>query len=104
VPSPVSPEPPEPAAQPLAAPVEARDDESSERTGELRIVVIPFGDVWVDDKARGPAPVTAKLSPGSHDVAWGDGRPEERRSVHVEPGAHDNLVFRRRIQAGERSD
>jgi serine/threonine protein kinase len=85
-----------PAATPDApGSSDAPDDEANSRAGELRIVVLPFGDVWVDGKARGAAPVTAKLSPGSHEIAWGDGRPRERRTVHVQTGSHENVILRR---------
>ena len=94
---------PEPAAASASTAARA-SDEPTGRTGELRIVVLPFGDVWVDEKPRGPSPVNAKLSPGSHDIAWGDGRPEEHRTVHVEPGTHENLVFRQRAQGADHAD
>src|SRR5690606_34512651 len=41
------------------------------RFGTLRVVVIPMGDVIIDGKSRGRAPVTARLSPGPHEVRVG---------------------------------
>jgi hypothetical protein len=59
------------------------------------VVVFPFGDVWIDGKSLGHAPVNLKVSPGPHEVGVGDGRPEQRRSVQLHAGQHENLIFRR---------
>jgi hypothetical protein len=85
-----------PSAAPPTAPVALAPPAPSHAQVELHIVVTPFGDVWIDGKARGHAPLTLKLKPGKHDFAWGDGRPEEEGSFKVEPG-QDNLVLRRRV-------
>jgi hypothetical protein len=62
------------------------------------VVVYPFGDVWVDGKAFGHAPVSLKLASGTHEIGVGDGRPEQRRSVQVHSGQHEDLVFRRAVE------
>ncbi|MFT3921965.1 MAG: protein kinase [Myxococcales bacterium] len=66
---------------------------------ELRVVVFPFGDVWVDGKSLGHAPVSIKLPAGPHEIGVGDGRPDQRRSLVLHAGQHENLVFRREIDA-----
>ena len=48
-------------------------------SAELYVVVYPFGDVWVDDKPAGQAPVALHLSPGSHEIAVGEGRVQSVR-------------------------
>jgi hypothetical protein len=94
-PSAVAPEP-EPAP---AHASEASDDKSApDAPGELRVVVVPFGDVWVDGRPRGHAPVLLRLPPGTHEVAWGDGRPDARRNVQLAPGAHEKVVLRRNVE------
>jgi serine/threonine protein kinase len=70
---------------------------------ELKIVVQPFGDVWVDGKRLGQAPVSIKVDPGSHEVAVGDGRPKERRTIQLSPGQHEHLEITRR-DLGEASE
>ena len=68
------------------------------RLADLRVVVYPFGDVWIDGKPLGHAPVSLKVPSGTHEIGVGDGRPEQRRSVQVHAGEHENLVFRRDIE------
>lgn len=63
---------------------------------ELKIFVSPFGDVWVDGKRLGQAPVTIKLEAGVHEVAVGDGRPKERRSIELRAGQTERLEITRR--------
>jgi len=63
-------------------------------TAELYVVVYPFGDVWVDDKPAGQAPVALHLSPGSHEIAVGEGRVQERQTVRLRPGESKHLTFR----------
>jgi hypothetical protein len=80
----VSPEPAIPAA-PVA-----------EAQAELKVTVFPYGDVWVDGKRLGQAPVTVKLAPGVHDVGVGDGRPREKRSITLAAGEKANLDIARK--------
>jgi hypothetical protein len=63
-------------------------------TADLYVVVYPFGDVWVDDKPAGQAPVALHLSPGSHEIAVGEGRVQERQTVRLRPGESKHLTFR----------
>ena len=61
---------------------------------ELRVVVVPFGEVWVDDKYIGHSPISVRLAPGTHAVAVGEGRARERRTVSLEPDEREQVVFR----------
>lgn len=61
---------------------------------ELYVVVYPFGDVWVDDKPAGPAPLSLHLAPGSHEIAVGEGRARERQTVRLRSGESRHLTFR----------
>jgi serine/threonine protein kinase len=69
---------------------------SDRQQAELKIYVQPFGDVWVDGKRLGQAPVSIKLEPGTHEVGVGDGRPKERRSVQLSAGQTERLEIVRR--------
>lgn len=62
---------------------------------ELKIFVQPFGDVWVDGKRLGQAPVSIKVEPGTHEVAVGDGRPKERRNIQVSAGQQERVEISR---------
>jgi serine/threonine protein kinase len=39
-----------------------------DRKATLTVVVVPFGEVSIDGRTRGQAPITTRLSAGSHDV------------------------------------
>ena len=67
---------------------------SRRESAELYVVVYPFGDVWVDDKPVGQAPVALHLSPGSHEIAVGEGRARERQTVRLRAGESKHLTFR----------
>ncbi|HEY6879168.1 MAG TPA: protein kinase [Polyangiales bacterium] len=90
----------EPAlALPVAkAPSEPTADEHTSQAkhrAELTVVVVPFGEVWIDGKYVGEAPVRAhKLSPGTHEIGVGEGRPSEKRTVRLSPGQREELVFK----------
>ncbi|MDB4977024.1 MAG: serine/threonine protein kinase [Myxococcaceae bacterium] len=91
--NPVLPEPePEPV---LPEPVRHHAHASAARqSAELRVVVYPFGDVWVDDKYAGQSPLSLKLSAGTHEIAVGEGRARERRTVRLRAGESESLTFR----------
>jgi serine/threonine protein kinase len=63
-------------AAPVAEPAHAR----------LEVVVVPYGDVYIDGTLRGTAPITLRLPPGTHSVRT-DG-PASRRelSIRLRPG------------------
>jgi eukaryotic-like serine/threonine-protein kinase len=84
------------ARAPSTPPTSRPQPSADGQLAELKIVVQPFGDVWVDGKRLGQAPVSIKLDPGSHEVAVGDGRPKERRTIQLSPGQHEHLEITRR--------
>ncbi|MEY4512192.1 MAG: hypothetical protein RLZZ450_4314 [Pseudomonadota bacterium] len=67
---------------------------SKRELAELYVVVYPFGDVWVDDKPAGAAPLSLHLAPGSHEIAVGEGRARERQTVRLRSGESRHLTFR----------
>jgi len=77
-----------------AAPAESSETLRLGRSAQLRVVAIPFGDVWIDGKAMGHAPVETKLAPGSHEIEVGDGQPTLRRTMQLLPGETQSVIFR----------
>jgi serine/threonine protein kinase len=71
------------------------DARPAPRRGTLRVVVVPFGEVWIDGRRVGQSPVRRELAPGRHAVATGQDGRTQRRVVHLEPGGHQRVVLRR---------
>ena len=60
----------------------------------LSIIVFPWGDVWVDGKRRGAAPVKdIALRPGRHKISAGQGRPTKTQTVRLREGDRKTLQF-----------
>ncbi|UJR81403.1 Serine/threonine protein kinase [Sandaracinus amylolyticus] len=74
------PEPPPVVAPALEPPAEP------EPTGMLRVVVAPWGLVWIDGRYMGRAPVDVAVSPGSHRVEAGFERPTVSQTIRVGAG------------------
>jgi hypothetical protein len=81
-------------AESQSAPNPTPSDEAGDQA-TLTIVVEPYGDVWVDNKRLGQAPVTLKLAAGTHEVGVGDGRPREKRSVTLGTGERKEFRIQR---------
>lgn len=64
----------------------AAEDPAPARTGQLRVTVFPWGEVWIDGRRHGRAPVSVRVPEGTHSVGVGRGSIEERRRVRVEAG------------------
>jgi hypothetical protein len=59
--------------------------------GSVRVVVQPWGNVWIDGKFFGRAPVKARLPKGRHVVAAGHEIPTVKRAVWTQPGARKEI-------------
>jgi hypothetical protein len=57
--------------------------------------VLPFGDVWIDGRKVGSAPIQREVDPGVHTVATGEGQARKQRRVRVRGGQERTVVFRR---------
>jgi len=77
--------PPE-AAAPAPAPAKVGK-------GWVRVVVQPWGNVWIDEIPWERAPVKAQLSKGKHVIEVGRGLRTHRRVVNVEAGSRQEIVF-----------
>jgi hypothetical protein len=61
--------------------------------GRIRVVVQPWGRVWVDEKYMGRAPLTLHLSKGRHVIEAGHKLPTQTRDVTVEAGTRKEIEF-----------
>ncbi|MBT8452370.1 MAG: protein kinase [Deltaproteobacteria bacterium] len=83
--------PAEPAAA-VAKPAEPVAQEP--KPGRLSVTVFPWGDVWIDGKPRGKAPVLrVALPPGRHKVSAGQGTPSKTRVVRLKAGQRRSIQF-----------
>ena len=64
---------------------------SPQDRGWLHIVVHPWGNVWIDGKYLGRAPVKARLTKGRHVVEAGRELPSQTRVVRGQPGTRKEI-------------
>ncbi len=66
-----------------------------ERSRPARVTVgaRPFGNIWIDGRARGPGPVTTRLSPGTHRFSAGRSAPTVHRRVRLRSGERRDIVL-----------
>jgi len=85
----------EPAAETAAAAAPAAEpDAEGPKPGRLSVAVFPWGDVWIDGKLRGRAPVqNVVLPPGRHKVSAGQGEPWKTRVVRLKEGQRLGIKF-----------
>jgi eukaryotic-like serine/threonine-protein kinase len=65
----------------------------------VEIGVLPAGQVWIDGRLRGAAPLALQLTPGVHTIAAGVAAPARQRTVELAAGETQQLVFD--LQAAE---
>lgn len=64
------------------------------KPGRLSVAVFPWGDVWIDGKHRGKAPVLkVALPPGRHKVSAGQGEPSKTKVVRLKEGQQRSIQF-----------
>ncbi|MDH3201429.1 MAG: serine/threonine protein kinase [Myxococcales bacterium] len=80
---------PEPAS---AAP--SKSAVPTARPAQLTVVVFPWGDVWINGKPRGPAPLQrASLKPGRYSISAGQGAPSKSETVRLRAGQRKTVHF-----------
>ena len=58
----------------------------------LTVIVYPWGDVWINGKARGPSPLKdLSLKPGSYEISAGQGEQSVTRTVRLRAGEQKKL-------------
>ena len=85
----------EPAAETAAAAAaKAEPAPEAPTRGRLSVAVFPWGDVWIDGKLRGRAPVDNVVLPaGRHKVSAGQGEPWKTRVVRLKDGQRLDIKF-----------
>jgi hypothetical protein len=58
----------------------------------VQVVAVPFGDVAIDGRALGRAPLTTTVESGRHLVVVSNGGARVERHVTVEPGGTERVV------------
>jgi hypothetical protein len=60
----------------------------------LTVVVFPWGEVWINGKRRGAAPVkNIALKPGRYKVSAGQGSPQETKTVRLREDQRKTIQF-----------
>jgi eukaryotic-like serine/threonine-protein kinase len=85
----------DPSLAPRPAPRVTDDAPAAPRPARarLRVGVFPAGQVWIDGRPRGAAPLSVVLAPGPHAVAAGIETPAQTRILLLAAGADEQLFF-----------
>lgn len=75
-----------PRADEASTPHGRSKQRAEDATGRVRVMVVPWGDVWVNGRHAGRAPLDVELAAGEHTIAAGVGRPSKRQRVRVQSG------------------
>jgi hypothetical protein len=77
---------------PESAAVEAEEERrEASAPARLRITVTPWGDVWIDGRPMGRAPIDVPLAPGTHRIGVGAETPSQTRTVRLRAGETQQL-------------
>ena len=64
------------------------------KPAHLDVVIIPWGDVWINGKRWGSAPMMGeRLKPGRYRISVGQGEPAKSRTVRLRSGDRKTLNF-----------
>lgn len=90
--------PAEPSAPPASEPREAAagsvPNTTEARPARLTVIVFPWGNVWIDGKLRGAAPLKNEvMKPGRYKVSVGQDAPFKSQSIRLRPGQRRTLDF-----------
>jgi hypothetical protein len=60
----------------------------------LTVVVFPWGDVWINGKRRGTAPLKdLSLKPGRYKISAGRGKPSKTQTVRLREAQRKTVQF-----------
>ncbi len=92
-PEPVAAKPePAPEAPAKKEPTRGTSEATPARPATLTVVVYPWGDVWINGKARGPAPLkSVSLQPGRYRISAGQGSPTVSQTIRLRSGERKKL-------------
>jgi serine/threonine protein kinase len=74
-------------------PTTPSEPSTAEASAELSFIVAPWGNIWVDRRYYGRAPVSVPVDPGTHTVQAGFDTPQATRTIRVRPGQHQRVEF-----------
>jgi serine/threonine protein kinase len=78
----------------VAAGTEPAAATSAVRPARLTVVVFPWGDVWIDGKRRGSAPLkNIALKPGRYKISAGRERPSKSKTIRVREAQRKTVQF-----------
>jgi hypothetical protein len=64
------------------------------RPARLTVFVFPWGNVWVNGKPMGQAPLEdEELKPGRYEIGAGQGSPTRTRTVRLRAGQRKTVSF-----------
>jgi eukaryotic-like serine/threonine-protein kinase len=78
----------------IVAPARDEAPTPAEEPATLQVIVPPVGDVWIDGREVGQAPITEQLGPGRHVIEGVRGLERAQEVVILAPGEHRQLVLR----------
>jgi hypothetical protein len=85
-----SPDEPQAAQKPPER--EARAEPAALGPASLTVVVYPWGDVWINGKPKGVAPLkNLSLKPGRYVIGAGQGEPTVTQTIRLRPGQKKKL-------------
>ena len=84
-----------------APPVEPSTTESRPKVpppapapARLTVVVFPWGNVWINGKPEGSAPMNNKsMKPGRYRIGAGQGSPSKTQTIRLRPGQRKTVQF-----------
>ena len=66
----------------------------SVRPASLTVVVFPWGDVWINGRRRGTAPLkNISLEPGRYKISAGRGKPSKTRAIRLREAQRKTVEF-----------
>jgi serine/threonine protein kinase len=75
-------------------PSDRAPDATPHPKAHLTVAVFPWGEVWINGKPRGTAPLKNQaLKPGVYKVSAGQGAPSKTKTVRLGPGQRKTVVF-----------
>ena len=73
---------------------QARTDAVSTQTAQLTVAVFPWGEIWINGKRRGTAPLKNQaMKPGVYKISAGQGRPSKTQTIRLRRGQQKTVVF-----------
>lgn len=73
---------------------DAASSSATSAPGRVHVVALPVGEVTIDGRSFGFAPVSASLRPGRHEIVVQNGAHEERRTIELGSAATERVVIR----------